>query len=326
MEDQSKSAEGVQARKRLYFLVGAQRSGSTLLRLMLDHHPQVACLHEFNFALLAANPDNSSPDAKTLKARLEQDRQYRYSGLSLDSSLTYGEQVNQFLEDWRQRDGSGKPNVGVTIHFRYDLARLLWPDACFIHLVRDPRDVAPSVINMGWAGTAWHATDRWLEAEQEVDRYLGDLPPDRFARVRFEDLVAHPERELTKLCKLLDIDYDPAMLSYPEDTSYPAPDVSAAQRWRGKMAAQDVRQVEAKAGDMLSKRGYQPSGEPSLEVSGLHQLRLDVKDRLGRLRFRMQRYGAGPVLGNAVASRLGMSDTSQRLEAKMQDEDQRNLR
>lgn len=326
MEDQSKSAEKVQARKRLYFLVGAQRSGSTLLRLMLDHHPQVACLHEFNFALLAANRDNSSPNFDTLKERLELDRQYRYSGLGLDPSLTYSEQVNQFLEDWRLRDGSGKPNVGVTIHFRYDLARLLWPDACFIHLVRDPRDVAPSVINMGWAGTAWHATDRWLDAEREVDRHLGDLPADRLARVRFEDLVTYPERELSKLCTLLGVDYDPAMLSYPDDTSYPAPDVSAAQRWRGKMDPQDVRQVEAKAGDMLAKRGYQPSGEPSLEIGSLQQLRLDVKDRLGRLRFRMQRYGAGPVLGNAFASRFGMEEASQRLQAKMQDEDQRNLR
>ncbi|MHC4838742.1 MAG: sulfotransferase family protein [Planctomycetota bacterium] len=326
MEAASGSTATAPAIRQLYFLVGAQRSGSTMLRLMLDHHPQVACLHEFNFALLAADADGGHPDLATLHERLQADRQWRYAGLELDPALDYPAQLDAFLERWRQRDGGGKPVVGVTIHFRYDLALALWPEARFIHLVRDPRDVAPSVIKMGWAGNTWHATDRWVEAEREVDALAAALPPDRLLRVRFEDLVHDPEGELGRLCTLLGVDYDPAMLDYPADTSYPAPDPSAAYRWRGKAPELDVQLVEARAGALLADRGYEASGHPDLALSGIGQFRLGVQDRLARLRFRMRRYGAGAVLTNAVATRLGLDDTSARMRQRMQDQDQRNLR
>lgn len=326
MEADRGSRDAVPAEGPLYFLVGAQRSGSTLLRVMLDHHPQVACLHEFNFALLAADEEGGHPDPETLRARLEADRQWRYAGLEFDPTLDYLAQLDAFLAQWRRRDGDGKPVVGFTLHFRYLLAHALWPEARFIHLVRDPRDVAISVVNAGWSGTTWHATARWLEAEREVDALAAVLPPGRLVRVRFEDLLQDLGGELARLCALLGVDYDPAMLDYPQDTSYPAPDPSAAYRWRGKAPELDVQLVEARAGALLADRGYEPSGHPDLALSGVGQFRLGVQDRLARLRFRMRRYGAGAVLTNAVATRLGLEDTSARMRQRMQDQDQRNLR
>ena len=52
----------------------------------------------------------------------------------------------------------------------------IWPDARFIHLVRDPRDVARSVIPMGWAGNTWVGVERWMEAERLWDRVRSSLP------------------------------------------------------------------------------------------------------------------------------------------------------
>jgi hypothetical protein len=232
MEADRGSRDAVPAEGPLYFLVGAQRSGSTLLRVMLDHHPQVACLHEFNFALLAADEEGGHPDPETLRARLEADRQWRYAGLEFDPTLDYLAQLDAFLAQWRRRDGDGKPVVGFTLHFRYLLAHALWPEARFIHLVRDPRDVAISVVNAGWSGTTWHATARWLEAEREVDALAAVLPPGRLVRVRFEDLLQDLGGELARLCALLGVDYDPAMLDYTKDSNYRPPDASAAFRRR----------------------------------------------------------------------------------------------
>jgi hypothetical protein len=63
------------------------------------------------------------------------------------------------------------------VHRHYDRLLRLWPEARFIHLVRDPRDVASSCIGMGWAGNVWTGVTRWIEAERLWDEVRGDLAP-----------------------------------------------------------------------------------------------------------------------------------------------------
>lgn len=301
-----------------FFLIGVQRTGSTLLRLMLNHHPEVACLHAFTSNILREEKEGGPPNEPALRKRLQQDRQYRNEGVEAEPGLDYHQQLERIYRIWCERFGQGRSVLGVTLHFRYLLAKEIWPEAKFIHLVRDPRDVAQSFINLGWAGNPWHATSHWVKAEREVEALRGVLPEGRILTVRFEDLVHHPQRELERICAHLGVTYDPAMLRYPETTTYKLPDPSIAERWRRKMDPRDVQLIEARAGEMLESRGYLPSGHARLRIEGVVRLRLEMQNRVAKLRYRIDKYGARPVLVNALASRLGMEKTRLRQVEKMQ--------
>ena len=66
-----------------FFLVGSERSGTTLLRLMLDHHPTIAVPHEFEFAVTLVGDDGSLPEIGIYHSYLEGDNAFRRSGFSV---------------------------------------------------------------------------------------------------------------------------------------------------------------------------------------------------------------------------------------------------
>lgn len=312
--------------EQVYFLIGAQRSGSTLLRLMLDHHPCISCLGEFNLALDCLEPDGSEPDTATYHSRLEELREYRYAGFAISPSLEPSQAIPELLEGMRRLDGTWKSIVGVAIHFRYREALRYWPEARFIHLVRDPRDVAPSVVAMGWTATCWHAAELWINSEDEVEKLAQRVPSERIVRVRFEDLVRQPETELRRMCALLGVEYDSRMLSYPADSTYPPPDASAAARWKKRMVSRDVREVEARVGARLFAYGYETSGLPPLATGPLQRAALWFRNRLGRFGWRWRTYGLIPVLNHAIGLRLGLKGVVARARQHIQDIDQQNMR
>ncbi|MCP4093851.1 MAG: sulfotransferase [Planctomycetes bacterium] len=299
-----------------FFLVGAERSGTTLLRLMIDHHPLIRFRFESNFLVDYLTSAGGDPDPAELEKKLAIDRGARLHGFKVGEGLGYKEGVRQFL--FHDAHQQGKSVFGAALHRRFADILHIFPNARFLNLVRDPRDVAPSVIAMGWSGNTWHASKLWINAQQEAQRLCDSLPSDRWHTLRFEDLVCKPEETLTAVSEFLGCKFDPAMLSYPEDTTYPAPDASASQRWRKKMPTKDVQLVEACVGEWLQKAGYEPSGESPRQVSNLQQSLLNIQNRFGRFRFRTRRFGFFTVVGFALSSRLGMHKTANRLQLKMQ--------
>lgn len=132
------------------FLVGAERSGTTLLRLMLDSHPELAFRWESEVLVEKVGDDGAFPDLAEYHEHL---RMYRFvEKPAIDPSLDYAALVRSILEQKRVADR--KPRVGAVVHAHFDRLLFIWPDAIFIHLVRDPRDVAQSVVEMGWEGEA----------------------------------------------------------------------------------------------------------------------------------------------------------------------------
>ena len=287
---------------RPVYLVGSERSGTTMLRLMLDAHPEVAFFSEFEFAVDHVTPDGGFPSVAVYRQRMSRDRGFHDSGFDFVDTDSYPEVVDGFLRQKRERDG--KPVVGATVHMGFDRLRHVWPDCRFIHLIRDGRDVARSCVPMGWNGNAWGGAERWLEAERAWDRIEPTLREDEYVEVRFEDLVTRPQRELERVCEFLGVGYDEAMLGYADETTYDRPDPRIVQKWRGQMAEREVREVEAKIGPMLRNRGYELSGLEPLELNEGERRRLDRADRWGRRLFGVRRYGLGLTLLDNLARRL----------------------
>lgn len=247
------------------FLVGALRSGTTLLRLMLDHHPAICWFGEFDYAVEFADRAGTPVSVSQYVARLETHRIFRSSAFTIDPTLDVKALLRSFVEQARQR--SRKPIVGATVHRHYRRLLEIWPDARFIHIVRDPRDVAHSWVRMGWAASPWSGASGWLTAEDEWDRLAARLTPERRLEIRYEDLIASSTQSLLRICEFLGTAFHSAMLDYAQDSTYDVPDPSLLGQWRARLSERQIRLVETRVGRRLADRGYSPSELPPLSPS-----------------------------------------------------------
>ncbi len=302
------------------FLVGSERSGTTLLRLMLDHHPEVAFEKEFDFVVTELSESGQPPAMPRYRDWIQTVRGADYT---IDGGLGYEELVNDFLRQ-KQAASGGKHYVGATIHRRFELLRFLWPDARYIHLIRDPRDVARSVLQKGWAGNLYQASEFWSNAERSWDALSPHLTPDGFVEARYEDLVARPEAELARICRFIGVDYSPTMLDYTSDArQYPPPDPTLALQWRRKLSPREIALVEHRNGPLMASRGYPPSGHPVAAVGRLRHHLLLTGARARRLRIRMGMYGPSLVTVDVLGRRLRLRRLATRAQTRINVIDQR---
>lgn len=302
------------------FLVGSERSGSTLLRLMLDHHPEIAFEKEFDFVVAKLSDTGRPPPMRTYLDWIETVRGADYA---VDPALGYEDLVNDFLHQ-KQAASGGKEHVGATIHRNFDRLRFVWPDARYIHLIRDPRDVSRSVLQKGWAGNLYQAPELWVTAERCWDALAPHLSPEQSIEVRYEDLVARPEAELARICAFIGVPYSPAMLDYPSDArQYPPPDPSLALQWRTKLSPREVATVELRTGSLMERRGYPPSGYPSPTIGRLRHHVLLADARARRLRTRVGMYGPGLVALDVLGRRLGLRPLASTAQRRINVVDQR---
>ncbi|MBO0844061.1 MAG: sulfotransferase [Nocardioides sp.] len=193
---------------RPIFVVGCHRSGTTLLRLILDSHPHISCGPETLFLTEFAE-------------RITGDGHWAHFAL-------YGFPRNYWLRqiaamfDRVQSDyaaSRGKvrwadktPRYALSV----GLIAEMFPDCQIVHLIRDGRDVVASHQRTWGYLSGVKATAKWpyyIRAVQAVGRRL---PPERYLEVRYEDLVADPKETVARLLEFLDEPWDDAVLHYDE--------------------------------------------------------------------------------------------------------------
>lgn len=311
---------------QIYFLVGSVRSGTTMLRLMLDHHPQICCFGEFEYAVqpLEVSKAGKPPNKGDYHQWLTAERRFVAHNLTINHEVGYPELVRSFVQQMHER--SGKPVTGATVHWGFEHLTKIWPDARFIHLVRDGRDVAKSVVQMGWAGNVWTAAETWIGAEKAWDRMAPTLKPCQAIELKQEDLVSQPEFHLTRLCKFLGTEFDPAMMAYHLDTTYDAPDATLINQWKRRLPASQIQLLEARMGSLLEERGYELSGHPPRTLGLLTRAKLNFQDKFARNRHRIRRYGFRLWLQEKAARRFGSQAERLRLQQQINTIDQQYLK
>jgi hypothetical protein len=179
------------------FVICTLRSGSTLLRVLLDSHSQIRSPHELHLRYVSVRFDQKWSE-RSMKE------------LGLDSRAADYLLWDRILH--RELTASGKSIIADKTPnnvFIVDRLREAWPDARFIFLLRHPGAIARSraAYKDGVEG-----------GDDLIVRYCEALEAARHAydghTVRYEDLTADPERELRKLCDFLGVAYEPAMLDY----------------------------------------------------------------------------------------------------------------
>ncbi len=310
--------------ERPFFVVGAERSGTTMLRLMIDGHPDLCNFGECEYSVKFAR-GRAFPDVATYVHALQDDRVFKAHGFEVDAGLSYCELVRTFLRQALER--SGKSQIGATVHSRFDLVPQLWPNARFVHLIRDPRDVARSCMCMGWAGNVWYGADFWIEAERRWDSLNASLSDGAYTELHFEALVADPIRELRRVCEFLGVTFRHEMLEYSQTSTYEYPDPSLVNQWRRRLSYREVQLVEQKCRPLMESRGYEPTTNGQ-RITPLTRVKLAAQNSAARWRFNMRRYGLPLYLRWQVARRLDPSQSpwAKRVRSQMEAVDISHLR
>lgn len=161
----------------------------------------------------------------------------------------------------------GEKSPGHVFYWRQ--IQQCFPDARVVHIVRDGRDAAVSLLNARMGPKTYYAAARlWKSYIVELDRVRSTCPPENFCEIRYEDLLANPQATLERVCASLDIPYSGNMLRFFEDKSpYRTDAVNSAnlqkplissntEKWRSRMSETHLREFETVAGDCLVRFGY----------------------------------------------------------------------
>lgn len=278
------------------FVLGCGRSGTTLLRLMLNSHSRIGIPGETWYfpdldadrAAIASWPEEEWRDRLTQRiAAMSVFAQLNVSRESLRAQL---ESLTR--DDWpsvvafanlafacgeqKARWGDKTPGYVRCL----PLIKKLFGDATILHVIRDGRDVVLSFLQQ-WFGPngILEGADYW---RADVERGRSDgrrIFGTSYHEVRYEELVADPERVLRRICDAIGENYEPAMLDYHEsahryvieeqqwhDRTRSAPTRDRTERWREEMSRTDEALFELAAGGLLRELGYPLTNTLSLNA------------------------------------------------------------
>ncbi len=287
------------------FVVGMNRSGTTLLRMMLDAHPDLTIPPETHFVpdlIKAAREPGATPESAL--AAMKSAREWGDFGFSDEEMLGRlralpeikpGPAVRTFYAAYTEEQG--KPRWGEktpTYVQKMKLIQRAIGEARFVHVIRDGRDVALSVLDRTVRDlTAGDVARRW---QKKITKAREDSPKlDHYMEIRYEDLILDTEPVLRRVCEFIELPWDDALLHYHErsadrlqemaralpgdgrakeltverrlathEMTTKPPSADRVARWRTQMSPEQRDEFEAVAGDLLDELGY-PIGPDAVE-------------------------------------------------------------
>lgn len=313
------------------FIVGRPRSGTKLLRTLLNEHSRIAVpVAETAFVPYAVRTFGSPPpftDPGQLHAfftSFERTLFFRYGvelGIILDEAelqrradvTSWPSIVEEILKFYSPKTinddtiwGDKSPNYLTEM----PLLRSLFPEARFLHIIRDPRDHCLSVVKT-WRKNPLRAATMWrLEVGQA--RSFGRTLGQHYHEVRFEDLITEPESTLQEICGFLGLPFEAAMMDFTrsyEDLGDAAGALrivgSNVHKYRGAFKPGIVRRIEEITYPVAVELGYELEwAKAYLPQSRLRLAAARLTDAAAMTRFYSHESGLGSGL-RYLASTLG---------------------
>ena len=268
------------------FVLGVRRSGTTLLRVMLDRHSALAIPDESYFIPQLADRHRGPIDVASFVDDLRRLPTLRDWGIEiadveprLDSGMAPGEAVAAVYLAYAAARGKERWGDKTPMYMQHlGTLERLFPKAEYVHLIRDGRDAAVSflelpegVVTRSWAHPR-NAGDFACQWRSEVlaARALGRRVGARYSEIRYEELVAAPERVLRETCARAGLAFEPAMLGYTDEVDVSSkphqqnllrPPTPGLRDWRTELPEEDARAFASVAADLLAELGYPSSGQ-----------------------------------------------------------------
>jgi hypothetical protein len=255
------------------FVGGAGRSGTTLLRVILDSHPNIACGPELKVGQIIAKAwfNFRTSYAQVLSS---------YSFSKDDINRLFAEVMLKLLEKYRLQAGKARSaekspnNVKIFGHLHE-----MFPASPMVHMVRDGRDVVASLLTMNWftpegkpvayCRDAGLAAKYWADAIRAAHKFRDHSPETHAAyyELRYEDLVQAPEAALRPLFRFIDEPWHPGVLEFHKQKRDLAAESSAEQvrkgvyrssmgRWSRDLNAEQKQAIKQHAGELLAELSY----------------------------------------------------------------------
>jgi hypothetical protein len=269
-------------------ILGVRRSGTTLLRVMLDRHSQLAVPDESYFVpqladrhLRRVDSDAFVDDLRRIDTLAEWSVPLDEVRARLTRGMTIGAAIATVYAVYAEE--RGKPRWGDKTPMYMQNLRLLerlFPDALFVHLIRDGRDAALSFLSIpkGLMTESWMQprtvagfAAQWRTEIKAARRLGARVGPNRYLEVRYEQLVADVEGTLRRICQFAGLVYEPGMTDYagnvdvsakPHQQSLTRPPTAGLRDWRLQMTPEDVGAFDRVAGDLLRELGYETNERP----------------------------------------------------------------
>ncbi len=255
------------------FIMGTQRSGTTLLTRVLSAHPTMFIQNEAHLPTIFRHGSDKKKIIQGIKEQVEFLRGVPFSELVPDEDKMV----------WGLKD----PQLTEYID---DLKGFL-ADTKFIIIVRDGRGVTNSYMENKWGlGTnAYTGALRWKREVEQQEAFMQEAP-EKFLYIRYEDLVADLEGTIKKVCSHLEIEFHPSLLEYDKSQShyvkrrenahtYSKPNKALAEKWQKKLTPFEINVIEHVAGDTLKRNGYELVGSP-IKLSALQRFYFNLHQKI----------------------------------------------
>ncbi|PHN08588.1 sulfotransferase family protein [Flavilitoribacter nigricans] len=297
-----------------FFIAGLQRSGTTLLSVMLSKHPEI-CMEERAVAFRLITTLRNSYDLLPHNLEIDPEDFYRWlietdkkqrlrTLLDHEKFSQYGSIREMIRRSIAQKlESNGKRVWGdktPNLHMYLPEALSFFPDARFIHLVRDGRANAFSLARRSYQNLQLSA-QQWVDGNMAglVNRDL--LGPERYLLIKYEELLLEPEATLQQVCHFLGLPFHEAVLdlsnkAIPDQEKYVKKtlDRSKIRAYLDHLDALQLQKVERIQGPLLQRLGYELHTKGILEqyrpLSLARRIALNQMDNLRRL-FRSRQEG-----------------------------------
>lgn len=210
------------------FIIGCERSGTTLLMSMLNCHSKIAIPYESHFIisyynkLAYYNNLNNDKDKYHMVSDIlqherviEWDKKIDINKIDYKNCNNFSEIINAIYDEYARLRYKQVWGDKTPLYSEYmDIINKLFPDSKFIHIIRDGRDVALSLKKLWYQGQLLNGLDYWCKTAFLAHKMGNMLPTDRYYEIHYESLVTDPRLELKGICSFLNIEYEDEMLRY----------------------------------------------------------------------------------------------------------------
>ena len=259
--------------ERPVFICGTGRSGTTLLAMILDSHSNILVGPEIK-ALL--------PIAKLYSELSSQLSQHlsKYNFLHADLNISFRKLISSLFTKRNMR-GRVVEHTPLNILTMSELISI-FPDAQFLHIIRDGRDVVSSLLNQQWielsTGKPFGPTENIVKAShywknlivsaKEVSQIK--LSESNYFEFKYEKLIDSQEETVRSILDFLGEPFESAVLEYHNhehsfrpSTNNPQTGIykSALGRWKNEFSLQDAQIFDSIAGDLLIELGYEENND-----------------------------------------------------------------
>lgn len=265
----------------MFYIIGVGRSGTSLLQSILTSHSQIAIPPETGFVrgqvLSHKNKEErgdfqdycvQNPKLERIKSVFEEDPAKTYA-----SPLAF---YQDFLTRYLQEDnkaliGDKDPRL---VEYVTGVSSL-FPEAKFIHLIRDPRDVLLSKKKAAWSKSkpSWyHIFANYIQLKLG-EQQGGKLGQERYLSLIYEQLLENPEKTAKRVCDFLNVSYEKEMLSFQDKAKKLVSEEEKqwkketfgpllknnSGKWKGKLSNQEVALTECLCKQAFQLGGYHKS-------------------------------------------------------------------